>query len=229
MERFSLRSETCFARWCRFLLAVFLICFTFVARLIVFLATCSIRFLICCSNWLFVEPPSKLNLNFFKIFIGSLVSKSVLRISRSEENGSHVCRFWDSLRSLFHHNFFFEPFLKVVHDFCREWLCIKYFRSKHACWAFSQFELYNVLFVAMFESGVSDFRPIWASNGEICATPSGVIRISFKISATCVANLNGVLFLSVLRMPNLRLSVFIHLSTTPIDFRPFIYSKLILI
>ena len=37
---------------------------------------------------------------------------------------------------------------------------VKFFLSKHACFAFSQFKLFGVLLVAIFDNGVFGFRPI---------------------------------------------------------------------
>ena len=47
----------------------------------------------------------------------------------------------------------------------------RFFRSKHACFAFSQFKLLGELFVAMFDDGVFGFLPICASKGAIFVTP----------------------------------------------------------
>ena len=64
----------------------------------------------------------------------------------------------------------------------------RFFRSKHACFAFSQFKLFGVLFIAMFDSGVLGLRPKCASKGEFFVTPCGVIRKVFFISATSEAS-----------------------------------------
>ena len=53
---------------------------------------------------------------------------------------------------------------------------VKFFLSKHACFAFSQFRLFGVLVVAMFDKGVLGLRPKCASKGDIFVTPCGVIR-----------------------------------------------------
>ena len=68
----------------------------------------------------------------------------------------------------------------------------RFFRSKHACFAFSQFKFLGELFVAMFDNGVFGFLPICASKGENFVTPCGVILSVFVISATSEASLYGV-------------------------------------
>ena len=74
----------------------------------------------------------------------------------------------------------------------------KFFLSKHACFAFSQFRLFGVLFVARFDKGVLGLRPKCASKGENFVTPCGVIRKIFIISATSEASWYGVFVLSSL-------------------------------
>ena len=92
----------------------------------------------------------------------------------------------------------------------------RFFQSKHACFAFSQFKLFGVLFVAMFDRGVLGLRPKCASKGEIFVTPCGVIRKIFIISATSKASRYGVFVLSILIIASLRLNDCIIRSTTPI-------------
>ena len=75
---------------------------------------------------------------------------------------------------------------------------VRFFRSKHACLALSQFKLLGELFVAMFDNGVFGFLSISASKGEIFVTPCDVILNVFIISATSEANLYGVLDWSIL-------------------------------
>ena len=43
----------------------------------------------------------------------------------------------------------------------------RFFQSKHACFAFSQFKLLGELFVAIIDNGVFGFLPLCASKGEI--------------------------------------------------------------
>ena len=92
----------------------------------------------------------------------------------------------------------------------------RFFRSKHACFALSQFRVFGELFVAIFDSGVFGFLPICASKGEIFVTPCGVILNVFIISAASEANLYGVFDWSFFITANLRLIVRIIFSTTPI-------------
>ena len=70
----------------------------------------------------------------------------------------------------------------------------RFFRSKHACFAFSHFKLLGERFVAMFEDGVFGFLPICASKGEIFVTPCGVILSVLINSASSEANLRGEFF-----------------------------------
>ena len=85
----------------------------------------------------------------------------------------------------------------------------RFFQSKHACFALSQFKLLGELFVAMFDNGVFSFLPIYASEGEIFVTPCGVILNVFIISATSEANFYGMFVWSILITANLRLIVLI--------------------
>ena len=84
---------------------------------------------------------------------------------------------------------------------------VRFFQSKHACFALSQFRLFGELFVAIFDSGVFGFLPICASKGENFVTPCGVILSNFIISATSEANLYGVFVWSIFITANLRLIV----------------------
>ena len=93
---------------------------------------------------------------------------------------------------------------------------VRFFRSKHASFALSQFKLLGELFVAMFNNGLFGFLPICVSKGEIFVTPCGVILNTFIISATSEANLYGVFDWSILITASLRLIVWIIRSTTPI-------------
>ena len=78
-----------------------------------------------------------------------------------------------------------------------------------------QFKLVSELFVAMFEIGVLGYLPICASHGVIFVIPCGFMCNVLIISTTSEANLNGVLFVSILITPSRR--VCINLSTTPMD------------
>ena len=93
---------------------------------------------------------------------------------------------------------------------------MRFFLSKQACFAFSQFKLLGDLLVATFDRGVFGFRPMFASNGEIFVKPCGVILNIFLISATSEASRYSVFVLSILITASLRFSVCIILSTTPI-------------
>ena len=53
------------------------------------------------------------------------------------------------------------------------------FRSKLACFAFSQFTV--ALLVAILEREVFGFLPMYASKGEVLVTPSSVTRSIFKV------------------------------------------------
>ena len=163
--------------------------FTFVAILMVFRATCSVRFLVCAS--IVLSIPFYLTLSLF--FHSSITL------------GRH-------LFSVVSVNFAFEDFLAFVSlsflfltdtssfDHLNRSCMIsagsggflRFCLSKHACFAFSDFELFGVLFVAMFDKGVFGLRPMCASNGEIFVTPCGVIRNVFMISATSEASRSGV-------------------------------------
>ena len=80
------------------------------------------------------------------------------------------------------------------------------FQSKQACFAVSQIELFGELEVARFD-GVFGSRHMWASKGEIFVILCGV-------------NLNAIrIYL------NLRFSVGIKHSNTPIDLRLFTGAK----
>ena len=92
---------------------------------------------------------------------------------------------------------------------------VRFLRSKHACFAFSQFKLPGELLVATFDKGVFGVRPMWVSNGEIYVTLCGEILSVSIISATSEASLYGVFVLSILMTANLRFKVCIILSTTP--------------
>ena len=81
---------------------------------------------------------------------------------------------------------------------------------------FSQFKLFDVLPVAIFDKGVFSLGPMCASNGEFFVMPCGVICIVFMISAKSEARRYSVFVLSILITANLRFSVCIILSTTPI-------------
>ena len=94
--------------------------------------------------------------------------------------------------------------------------CAKFFLSKHACFASTQFRLIGVLFVPMFDKGVLGLRPKCAPKGEIFVTPCGVIRKVHIISATSEARRYGVFVLSILITASLRLSVCIFRSAIPI-------------
>ena len=52
---------------------------------------------------------------------------------------------------------------------------VRFFLSKHACYALSQFKLLGELLVATFKRGVFGFRFMCASNSETSVTPFGVI------------------------------------------------------
>ena len=85
---------------------------------------------------------------------------------------------------------------------------VRFLRSKHACFAPSQLRLFDVLFVAIFDSGVFGFLPICASKGETFVTTCGVIRsVFFFISTTSEASLYGVFDRSIFITANLRLIV----------------------
>ena len=79
---------------------------------------------------------------------------------------------------------------------------VRFFLSKHACFALSQLRLVGELVFAKFERGVFGFLPMCASKGEIFVTPCGVMRKVFIISATSEANLYGVFAGSILITPN---------------------------
>ena len=93
---------------------------------------------------------------------------------------------------------------------------VRFFRSKHACFAFSQVRLVGELVVAKFDRGVFGFLPMCASKGDIFVTPCGVMRKVFIISATSEVNLYGVFAGSILITPTRRFNVCIILSTTPL-------------
>ena len=69
---------------------------------------------------------------------------------------------------------------------------VRFFRSKHACFALTQFRLLSDLLVATFDKGVFGLRPMWASNREIFFTLCGVILNVLIISASSDASLYGV-------------------------------------
>ena len=71
----------------------------------------------------------------------------------------------------------------------------RFFRSKHACSALSQFRLLGELLVATFDKGVFGLRPMWAQKGENFVTLRGVTFNTLIISATSDVSLYGVFFL----------------------------------
>ena len=91
---------------------------------------------------------------------------------------------------------------------------VRFFRSKHACFAFSQFKLLGELLVATFDKGVFGVRHMWASKAEVFVTLCGVILSVLIVSATSDASLYGVFVLSILMTANLRFKMCIILSTT---------------
>ena len=92
---------------------------------------------------------------------------------------------------------------------------VRFFRSKHACFALSQNKLLGELLVAMFDKGVFGLRHMWASYGEIFVTLCGVILNVLIILATSDASLYGVFVLLIFMTASLHFKVCIILSTTP--------------
>ena len=52
---------------------------------------------------------------------------------------------------------------------------VMFFRSKYACFEFSQLRLLGELVVATLDNGVIGFLTMCASNGDIFVTPCGVV------------------------------------------------------
>ena len=71
---------------------------------------------------------------------------------------------------------------------------VRFFLSKHACFALYQLRLLGELLVATFDQGVFGLRPMWALNSEICVTPCGVFVNDLIILATSDLSLYGDLF-----------------------------------
>ena len=93
---------------------------------------------------------------------------------------------------------------------------MRFFRSKHACFAFSQLRFVGELVVAKFEREVFGFLPKCASKDEVFVTPCGVMRNVSIISVTSEGYLYGVFAGSILVTPSQCFNVCIILSTTPI-------------
>ena len=191
---------------------------TFVANRIVFRATCSIRF----SMFLSIVLCTPLCL-MLSLFLASSIGFECAPVSGCVGE----CVFVTVLGSDLRVALCGDPlFCMCTSSSDHRWRsCItsagrggfvRFFRSKHACFALSQFRLFGELFVAIIDSGVFGFLPICASKGEIFVTPCGVILsvfiISatlsvFIISATSEANLYGVIDWSIFIAANLRLIV----------------------
>ena len=166
--------------------------FTFVPNIIVFLATCSTFFFIigsvCCCIPLYL----KFNLSFSSATV-FLVFTPVVKCGRvstipvfSATIGSGILRLMHSSSS--------DHFSRSCIFSAGIGWSVRFFRSKQACLAFSQFRLPGELLFVMFESGVLAFLPICASKGVVLITPCGVILNVLIISETLDAILNGVSF-----------------------------------
>ena len=191
---------------------------TFVANRIIFRATCSNRF----SIFLSIVLCTPLYL-FLSLFLASSIDLECATVSGCVGE----CVLVSILGSDLCVTLGVDPFFCIcTSSSAHRWRsCItsagrggfvRFFRSKHACFALSQFRLFGELFAAIFDSGVFGFLSRCASKEKIYVTPCGVILSVLIISATSEGNLYGVFDWSIFITGNLRFIVWIIPSTTPI-------------